>query len=285
MKRKLKRYLRHIAFIMKHRFINALSIKSLRGGFRLLMLLSIVQAVVIAGLVLKIKSDSEIIESRNNEIVQLTSERNYYITSCANLGNALIESINISEALDETNKQLINDNLEINEELNVFREREELYDKYEYALYFNGDRTDLTYDQLLTLQDMVKDTSIPSVDMILAICMHESHFNASAVNGSGSGASGYGQFLPSTARSVWSNILGNDPDDWEPEYIFDPDINLQMCVAYTDYLIKKHGGPRGAMQQYSGGGGDGYIAALDIYLRRSETGSFANLEAMYQASR
>ena len=269
-------------FIMKHRFINALSIRSLRGGFRLLLLFSIVQMIIIAGFILKVQRDSEIIDSRDQQIVELTNERNYYITSCANLENTLMGYVDISETLDETNKQLVADNLEINEELNEFREREELYDKYGFFIYDKrGERNDLSYDRLRTLEDLVADSCVPSPDLILAIIYHESSGRAEAYNPNSS-ASGMGQFLPSTARSVWKNILGNDPDDWDPEYIFDPDINLQMTVAYMDYLITKHGGPRAAMQQYSGGGGDGYIAALDMYLRHTDSGSFANIESMYR---
>ena len=77
---------------------------------------------------------------------------------------------------------------------------EELFDKYEYAIidkYEN--RTDITYEQILTLEDLVKEYPINDTDLILSIIMTESRGIETAQN-SESTAKGYGQLLNSTAK-------------------------------------------------------------------------------------
>ena len=266
----------------------SISINNLRSANKLLTVYSIVVTIGLAILaykyMIKSNNDTEQFNNYNAQVAQLTTERDYHQANSQMFSDTTAELLNISTQLNVDRDALIADNEYLLYELDFYRHREELYNKYEYALFYNGERTDITYEHLDSLEEMVKGTSVPNPELILAIIGLESHFCATAHNASG--ASGFGQFMPGTASSVWKNLLGNDPDDWDPDMIYDPDLNLQMTVAYMDYLIDKHGSPREALRQQSGSGTndahlDGYIATLDSYLRHTDAGTFAEINAQY----
>ena len=273
----------------RHRLSDrSMSIKNLRSANKLLLVYSIITTICLFILAYKymIKSNSDTVRFNdyNVQVAQLTYERDYHQNNSRMFSDTTAELLNITTQLNIDRDMLIADAEYMNYELDLYRHREELYNKYEYALFYKGERTDITYEQLDSLEEMVEGTSIPNPHLILAIIGLESHYCATAHNASG--ASGFGQFMPGTASSVWKNLLGNDPEEWESDMIYDPDLNLQMTVAYMDYLIKKHGSPREALRQYSGSGTNdahlnGYIATLDSYLRHTDAGTFAEINAQY----
>ena len=160
--------------------------------------------------------------------------------------------------LDEQNK-------EYKAQLVKFEEREELFDKYEYAIMRGNNRTDITYDQLITLEQLVAESSIKDEDLILALIMTESGGNAGARN-STSTAKGYGQFLDGTAKFTYTQLMGKD--NWYPEVALDGDVGLEMTVAYVDYLVDRYNNDLyGALRSYRGKQDiSGYVAKMDSFL-------------------
>ena len=276
--------------INRHRFSDrSMSINNLRSANKLLLVYSIITTICLFGLAYKymIKSNSDTVKFNdyNVQVAQLTYERDYYQNNSRMFSDSVADLIEVTTELNVDRDALVAYNQYMQYELDELRSREELYDKYGFFLYDRrGERNDITYDHLRSLEEMIKGTSIPNAELILSIIYLESSGHADAHNASG--ASGFGQFMPGTASSVWKNLLGNDPEEWESDMIYDPDLNLQMTVAYMDYLIKKHGSPREALRQYSGSGTNdahlnGYIATLDSYLRHTDAGTFAEINAQY----
>lgn len=174
------------------------------------------------------------------------------------------------EVLDEQNKSLVASNEEYYSELEEVAERLELYEKYEYALFFGGKRNDITYDQLVTLEECIDESSIPDPDLILSWVMVESHGFTGAANPNSS-AKGYGQFLDSTSKFVYTNLLGEK--GWTPSVAFDGETNIRMMVAYTDYLYDYYGGPYGMLKGYTGSSNpeflSSYTSKLNTYLKHA----------------
>lgn len=181
--------------------------------------------------------------------------------------NTIDELTSISQTLDEENQYLI-DSMELMEaELEEFRSREELYDRYEYALYYYGERNDITFNQLRTLEELVEDSSIQDEDLILAWILTESGGNETARN-SESTAKGYGQFLNGTSEFVYTNLMGRS--GWNANVALDGETNLEMMVAYIDYLYEINDGNLYEIIRDYRGKQDvsGYISRIDSYLEK-----------------
>ena len=167
------------------------------------------------------------------------------------------------------NEDLWNNYNDYKDQLKDFTKRKELYDKYEYALYHSGERTDITYDQLILLEDLVKDKSINDPDFYLSIIMTESGGNSKASN-STSSAKGYSQFLDSTSRFVYTKLCGYELDTWTPECIYDGELCIEMMVAYINYLYEYHNNDLyAAINSYRGADLQAYRDTIDRYLSNS----------------
>ena len=184
------------------------------------------------------------------------------------------------EELDNENKSLVASNEEYYTELTEFREREELYDRYKYALYYAGERTDITYDQLRELKDLVEESSIPDEDLYLAWIMVESHGQEKAKNASSS-ASGYGQLLYTTGKYAWETLLGES--NYTHDLALDGDNNMRMMVATIDHLYKYHNKDAYRMlQSYTGLQNTTYYEnCLNVYLQKADK-SFEKISTMYK---
>ena len=191
--------------------------------------------------------------------------------------------VEVSAELYSDREDLVACNREITKELNEFKEREELYDKYEFALYYDGEKTDITFDQLRYLEEIIADSSFSEPEFLLAWIMTESHGNTYAKNPH-STAKGYGQFLDGTSKSVWTNILGYNEKEWSADIAYDGYTNLELMVAYTDYLYSKHHSFMGMMYSYTGydseAGLRGYLSKLNEYLKLADK-SVAYYEKTY----
>ena len=286
MKIRMNRYRHLLRFNEK-----SISINNLRSANKLLTVYSIVVTIGLAILAYKYMSksnaDTEQFKNYDAQVAQLTTERDYHQANSQMFSDSVADLIEVTTELNTDRDLLIADIELMQYELEELYSRQDLFDRYGFFLYDKrGERNDITYDHLRSLEEMIEGTSVPNAELILSIIYLESSGHCDVVNGQGSGASGFGQFLPSTAKSVWINVLGNPEDSWDPDMVFDPDINLQLTVAYMDYLIKKHGSPREALRQYSGSGSNeahlnGYIATLDSYLSHTDAGTFAQINAQY----
>lgn len=229
------------------------SIITLRLTNKLLLIYSIITTIWLCIVAYKYmdksNNDNKQFANYDIQIAQLETERNYYQENCKMFSDTTASLLELTTELNVEKEYLIADNQFKDYQLDEFYSRQELLDRYEFFLFDRkGERNDITYDRLRTLEELVEDSCVPNPELILAIIYLESGGGHSDAFNPNSHASGFGQFLPSTARSVWKNLLGNDPEEWEDDMIFDPDLNLQMTVAYMDYLIKKHGGPYEALK-------------------------------------
>ena len=211
----------------------------------------------------------EIIVSLETELETVTSNYDILASHYDSFNTTIAELMEISEDLDEQNKSLVSSNEEYYEELTEFREREELYDKYDYALYNRSDeRTDITYDQLRTLEDLVEDSDICDEDLILSVVMTESNGVENA-RSSTSTAKGYGQFLDGTSKFVYTSLLGES--GWTSNVALDGTTNLEMMVAYIDYLYEENDCDLyDTIRSYRGKPNiTSYVASIDSYLKNN----------------
>ena len=206
------------------------------------------------------------------EIANLESELSSLSEEFNTTTQLLADVSEIAVSLDEDNMTLKEDNLSLQEELNIYKDREELYNKYEYALYReDGTRTDISYDNLKTLEEQTKEKGMTEEanDLILAIAMTESKGTESAKN-INSSASGYGQFLSSTGKFVYTELLGNETYNHSVDAL-DGNKNITMMVAYIDYLGEKYNGNIIAvMDEYRGIHDDTYLVKIDNYLSKKD---------------
>ena len=182
------------------------------------------------------------------------------------LADTVTSTMDINSELDKQNKSLVKSNEEYLEIINEYSEREELHNKYEYALFDDGNRNDITYDHLRTLEDLMADSTIKDEDLILSIIMTESRGTENARN-INSTAKGFGQILNGTSKFVYCELMNNDKKDWYPDIALDGDTNIEMVVHYMDYLYERTGNNLlEAIYSYRGLKSTGYVNKINSYL-------------------
>ena len=200
----------------------------------------------------------------NSQNIELTSNLDMYFDTALYFAD-------MSVAMDDTNASLKEVVSNQEEELMAYREREELYDAYEWALHDkSGKKTDITYAQIQSLQEYCDDKGYSSnmVDLVLAVAMKESTGNEKAYNAS-SGASGYCQLLGSTARMVYTKLQDND-EPYTHDVALDGEKNLQLAADYLQYLYEYHGNdPIKMINSYRGANVTSYINTIDGYLKKN----------------
>ena len=186
----------------------------------------------------------------------------------------------MSIEMEESNIELKNIVSNQEEELIGYREREELFDKYNDALYNKyGNRTDITYYQIQSLSDYCDEKGYSSemVDLVLAIAMSESEGRSDAYNKE-SGATGYGQLLGSTAKFVYTKL--EDHETYTHDVSLDGEANLKMVADYISYLYSyHHNSLPAAIDSYRGLHSTGYINKINSYLKDNDL-SIYNIEIM-----
>lgn len=256
MEQKLKR---------KTKAIRDLRIKVCELNFLACFLSSVV--IILAGLCayfalnfMKVSNEAKALYQENKALSQENKElEDKYEVMYENFD----ELTTISKTLDSQNKELVKSNQEYYEENSMLKERKELYDKYEYAIVYGGERTDITYDQLKTVESLCEDKNMDDPDMILATAMVESSGKSNA-RSSESTAKGYGQLLDGTSKFVYTKLLGQK--GWSPAVSLDPEKNLEMMVAFYDYLYSKHGSLPRAVTHYRGLNDTGYVNKINSFL-------------------
>lgn len=162
----------------------------------------------------------------------------------------------------EVNKLYVN-------ELTEFRQRSELYDKYSYAIINDsGKRTELKYEEIKYGEELMEAKGLDP-HLMFGTIMVESGANPNAVNKT-SGATGYGQFLNSTAKFVWTKLLNNDT--YSPNVMKDGKSNILMMAEYYEYLNSYKSGTFEIIKQYSGNSTDegarNYLAKINRYTNK-----------------
>lgn len=184
----------------------------------------------------------------------------------------------VAGELDEQNSELVSA-LKTNEtELDEFKEKEELYDKYDYALVRDDNtRTDIDYSDIKTLEELAAEEGLgeDAVALVLAISRNESQGYADVKN-STSSAAGLCGLLKSTATYSYEVLLGYGSGSYKFEYVYDSLTNLEMALAYVAYLKENTDSNYSLLVAYRGDASDKAwfrniekytgktIAALDI---------------------
>ena len=209
----------------------------------------------------ELKKENEYLHDQNME---MTKQIDMYMDTALYFAD-------MSVALDDTNASLKEIVSNQEEELMAYREREELYDAYEWSLYDkSGRKTDITYAQIQSLQEYCDEKGYSSdmVDLVLAVAMKESTGNEKAYNAS-SGASGYCQLLGSTARMVYTKLQDNE-EAYTHDVALDGEKNLQLAADYLQYLYEYHGNdPIKMIDSYRGAHVTSYINIIDGYLKKN----------------
>ena len=171
--------------------------------------------------------------------------------------------------LDQQVQEIYSVNQEQAEIIKTYETRDELFNNYEYALVRgDGTRTDIDYEDVSTLQSIAEEKAMgaDSVDLVLAIAMNESKGYKDAKNPK-STAAGLTGMIYGTARFVYEDEMEHGKGSYEFDMVYDGSLNLQMSLAYVNYLAKRNG--RSVMATVNGYRGlydPGYINNLNRYL-------------------
>lgn len=184
----------------------------------------------------------------NADKVETIAEYNSTINELNVNINDLVSNIensnNVIEALDGEIATLLADNKDLARQYDdlltkheTLSSREELFDKYEYVIKYNGKRTDVTYDQIKTAEDMMLEKGYDP-NILFSIIMVESK-GVENRESSRSTATGYGQFLSATGKYTYEQLMGNGTGTYNHSMAKNGDINIQMTYTYLDYLFTK----------------------------------------------
>ena len=235
---------------------------------------------VAVGILLLILSKQTIqIQLQKNEIKSLNADVINYTATISDLEEKNSEVVDIMSRLAVTANT-------INEELNTLKEqyntaaarlkeleeREELYDKYDYALFYEGERTDVTYQRIKNVKEYCKDEGLSddAVGFVMSLVATESHGDASAEN-ENSTAAGLGQLLYDTAKYIYEEEMGNGEGTYKYDLALNPDTNLEMVTAYVSYLTENYGdNPIKVLNAYRGESSPGYINSIEVKLKQSD---------------
>lgn len=218
-----------------------------------------------------LSNDELIAKSDDVKLKYYTAVNNYTTVSNENeqlnsqLNNILVGIIE----LDNQNINLITTNKQYKDELTKLRERAELYDKYEYAIEYDGERTDITYDQLKTGIDICKENNIDP-NLLFSIIMTESHGIETAKN-SESTATGYGQVLQGTAKYVYENLLENGDGTFKSSMLKDGETNIEITATYIAYLRDNTSTVKELIAGYRGENNEEYYNTIVAKLENAGT--------------
>lgn len=267
----------NIRFMKSERRINQKIIEVQKYIIFILLL-----ALVIAVGILSIK-----ITSLNGTVDQLRHEKSAILATNTKLYDQyLVENeylaimSNVAYQIELENQDLLEDNQnlarefdELNNDYEELSEREELYDKYEFAIIrSNHTRTDIRYEDFKHLEEIAAEEGISQdgIDLCLSFVMNESNGLEKAANASSS-ARGYGQLLSSTGRFCYTTLMGHSSYNHEVIALDGP-TNLEMSLRYLAYLDEyNHHSATAVVRSYCGGWNDAYVNKLNRYLSRGTT--------------
>jgi soluble lytic murein transglycosylase-like protein len=157
--------------------------------------------------------------------------------------DTIVRLSKVAAELDKENTKLVQTLESQDEELSTYREREELYNLYEYALVRDDEsRTDISYEDIKTLEELSIEKGLgkDAVGTVLAISVNESSGYANVKNKKSS-AAGLCGLTKGTAKYIYENELGNGDGSYDHSYAYDATTNLQISLAYIAYLKNEYG--------------------------------------------
>jgi len=123
-----------------------------------------------------------------------------------------------------------------------------------------SEKTGLPLSTVNHLFKRCEESQNVSPELLFSLFQLESDFNPEVVN-KNSGATGIGQFMPTTAK--WIAEMHNLPYSYN--LLFDPYYNIQLTVLYLDYLYDHYENWPLVLSMY---GGYGYGGTDTWYTRR-----------------
>lgn len=215
---------------------------------------------------------SKVAEQRNtiSEMEDTISSLNGNLTATAVTASKLTDDVNqmasVVNEIQQSNDILVANNDNLNTELQTYKSRAELYDKYQYAVIDkSGNRTDLTYDNIATGEQLMQEKGLDP-DLLFGIIMTESGGIESASNAN-STATGFGQLLQGTAKFTYEKQMGNGAGSYSHSMAKDGSTNIAMVANYLDYLHNDQGlGIYATIQSYRGCNDPSYISTIDSYI-------------------
>jgi len=232
----------------------------------LLRMLVVVACISLAIYILTLQIRVDNLEERNtiliNEKFDLQRQLNQadadYNITIGKLATNIIKSNDVIDQLDTQLTSLMKDNRdlaaqydELFEKYSVLAEREELYNKYEYIVMYDGKRTDVTYEQIKSGEQIMLENGY-NPNILFSTIMVESRGVETAKNKE-STATGYGQILASTGKYIYEDLMGNPKGTYKHSMAKDGDLNMQMTATYIDHLLDINNAKLlNAMRTYSG---------------------------------
>ena len=218
------------------------------------------------------------LENVNSDIASLNDQVNTMAFQNTVMKESLVGMKKTVETLDNSNAKLKKENKSLNSDLKKFTKRKELYNKYEYAIYDKaGKRTDLTYEQIATGEELMKKEGIDP-DLLFGIIMTESGGDENATSSS-STARGYGQFLAGSGKYVYENVL--HLGTYNHSMAYNGTTNIKMAAGYLGYLKNKRGfSAYAAVKAYRGVEPTAYIRSINSYIG-TKGDSFAQIAARW----
>lgn len=212
---------------------------------------------------------NQTIAEMDGSIQTLESVNSTNASTIKRLNSNISELKGVVDELDESNAALVKENEKLDKLVAKFETREELFDKYEYAIYNKqGNRTDLTYKQIKTGEQLMKDKGMDP-DLLFGLIMTESACTEKAKN-SASTARGYGQLLRGTAKSMYENVLGHGKGTYNHDMAFDGDTNILLTATYLGYLKNTcNYSLRSTIIGYRGLYDPAYFNTIDSYIKKS----------------
>lgn len=196
----------------------------------------------------------------------ISKNKDYAVNKLQSFAETNVKMKDIAVTLQDENNKLLSSNKKMNKELKVLRERKELYDKYEYALVSDGKRTDITYDQIKSLQQLLKDKKVNDTDLFLSWIMTESGGKEKCTS-SYSTAKGYGQILDGTSKFVYKKVMKKK--NWNNSIAYDGKKNMELMSHYVDYLYSTNNNSLiKTIKRYRGKENvSGYVGRMNEYLK------------------
>lgn len=216
------------------------------------------------------------LQNVNSDIASLTDQVDTMTFQNTVMKESLVGMRKTVNTLDASNAKLKKENKSLNSDLKKFTKRAELYNKYEYAVYNkSGKRTDLTYEQIATGEELMKKEGIDP-DLLFGIIMTESGGDEKATS-STSTARGYGQFLAGSGKYVYEDIL--HLGTYNHSMAYNGTTNIKMAAGYLGYLKNTRGfSAYAAVKAYRGLEPTGYIRTINSYIG-TKGDSFAKIAA------
>lgn len=195
-------------------------------------------------------------------------EENEALASSYDYSLKLLEDVaKVTVALNKENERVKSSQKKQEKLLSKLQKRKRLLSSYEWALYEDNIKTDISYEDIEDLKSLCKKKNLSedTVDLVLAIAMTESGGDEEKSNPD-STALGLGQFIEETGRITYCHIMGNDTYNHE-KIATDGTTNLKMILYYLEYLdIKTNGDINKTINYYRGKESEGYKRRIDKYL-------------------